>query len=180
LYYTFILEQQPIMQILSSQRIHFVIANEKGETVGHLVYKDNLLKTARLLWGDDVYAIMQTGIGSWTSYQLPINKRRKTGELKVMAGGLVNLNMPFFGTKYKFKRTGGWKIRFVLLNKEGDEVLALVPSIDWHKKTHNFLLQINEEYIDECSVLLILHTVHCANCCLSMMNGGPVPALIKI
>jgi len=39
---------------------------------------------------------------------------------------------------------------------------------------------INEEFREECSSLLILQAVHCAKCWMSMMNGGPVPALVSV
>jgi hypothetical protein len=52
--------------------------------------------------------------------------------------------------------------------------------VNWQKESHDFILQLNDEFEAECDPFLILQAVHCANCSLSMMTGGKVPALIGI
>ncbi len=82
--------------------------------------------------------------------------------------------------KYYFRKSQNLKLRFSLFNKENEELLTIIPSLNWHKKSHDFILQINEEFEKECDPLLILQALHCANCSLSMMTGGKVPALVSI
>ena len=73
--------------------------------------------------------------------------------------------------QYYFKKNGLWKLRFTLTNDKNDELFALLPTISWTKKTHDYTLQLNEEYFTEISPILILHAVHNANCILTLMNG---------
>ncbi len=95
-------------------------------------------------------------------------------------GGTMSMRGFYKRKKLIFKRPANFKLRFSLFNAEGDDIITLIPSVNWKKQSYDFILQLNEEFEKECNALLILHTLHCANCSLSMMHGGNVPALISI
>ena len=146
---------------------------------GELIYKDESMREASLRVTDS-YTIRYTGTGKWESFNLEGGKESLLSRIKVTRGAVMELSFPRRRKTYRFKRSGAWRLRFVLLNKQGEEMLGILPSINWKKMIHDFTLQINEEFREECSSLLILHAVHCANCWMSMMNGGPVPALVSV
>jgi hypothetical protein len=107
-------------------------------------------------------------------------KARAKSRIKTEAGGLMSIAIPGNQKKYLFKRSSGWKLRYFLLNGDGEELLSILAKVNWQKKSHDFILQVNEEFEKECDSFLILQALHCANCSLSMMNGGKVPALVSI
>lgn len=167
------------MQIIANDNNCFTLKDEKGNIEGVLAYEDKQLLRGEIRT-DRVWRLENTAIGLWTSFLNTKNKVTRLATIKVAPGGVISLQFSIRKSKYRFRKTGSWKLRFVLLNKDGDELLALLPGINWQKKTYEFTLQVNDEYKEECTPVLILHTVHCAICSLSMINGGSVPALISL
>jgi hypothetical protein len=98
----------------------------------------------------------------------------------VETGGIISLRLPVKKRKYFFKKSSGWRLRFSLTNKDSEDLLTILPHVNWQKESHDFILQVNEEFESECDSFLILQAVHCANCSLSMMTGGEVPALVSV
>ncbi len=103
---------------------------------------------------------------SYKDFKIPV------AEIQYSISNALSIHFIDENKKYSFKKTGLWKIRFILTDDKNEEIIALVPTISWSKKTHEYALQLNEELIDEINPLLILHTLHCANCSLSMINGN--------
>ena len=167
------------MQLISDSHTRLRLIDTRGMQAGELIYKDESMREASLRVTDS-YTIRYTGTGKWESFNLEGGKESLLSRIKVTRGAVMELSFPRRRKTYRFKRSGAWRLRFVLLNKQGEEMLGILPSINWKKMIHDFTLQINEEFREECSSLLILHAVHCANCWMSMMNGGPVPALVSV
>jgi hypothetical protein len=120
--------------------------------------------------------IRQTGTGIW--YTLLHSK--KMAKTSIEAGARIIVQLISGRKQYRFTKSSGWRLRFTLFHHNGEEMLSLLPRVNWQKESHDFTLQLNEEYERECDSFLILQALHCANLCLSMMNGEKVPALINI
>ena len=167
------------MQLLSVSNTKIRLLDSQQQLAGELIYKDGSMREASLQVTDN-FAIRYAGTGKWESFRLSGGKESLVSRIKVNRGAVMELGFPFRRKQYRFKRSGAWRLRFVLLNKQGEELMGLLPTINWKKMIHDFTLQVNDEFREECSSLLILHAVHCANCWMSMMNGGPVPALVSV
>lgn len=167
------------MHIISHEQTCFILRDEKNELLGELSYENKYLRNGEIKSQENL-VLENTSTGLWNSFSKQGEAIQHYAEIKISTGGIISIVLPVKKLKYKFRRTGALKARFILLNKEGEEMLALLPAINWQKKTHEFVLQINDELAHECSPVLILHAIHCANCYLSMINGGTVPALINI
>lgn len=126
------------------------------------------------------YLLNAIAAGTWVIHLENEAPSKIKSKIKVETGGIISLRLPGKKKKYFFKKTSGWKLRFSLSNKDGEDLLSIIPKVNWPKESHDFILQLNEEYEKECDSFLILQAVHCANCCLSMMTGGKVPALVSI
>lgn len=167
------------MRLVSDSHTRIRLLDPLDELVGELTYKDYSMREARLKVNDH-YRLQYNGTGKWESFRTENGAESLIGFIKVNRGAVMELSFPSRRKAYRFRRSGAWRLRFVLLNKQGEEILGILPTINWKKMIHDFTLQINEEFREECSSLLILHSVHCANCWMSMMNGGPVPALVSV
>lgn len=74
--------------------------------------------------------------------------------------------------QFLFKRMGFWKTRFaLLLANDHEEVVALIPKVNWHKGGYDFTVQVNEDFKGVITPLLMVVCLHCANCSLKIMNG---------
>jgi hypothetical protein len=166
------------MRIIFQDTNHFELQDYSQKTMAELIYSSNELKWGKIIASIEVL-IENTGIGVWHSYISKKNDKKRIAEVKLGAGGVIILNYVSQRRKYKFKSAGIFKTRFVLFNGKGEELLALLPVINWDKQGHEFSVQVNDEYAAECSSLLILHAVHCANCCLGILNGT-VPGQVSI
>jgi hypothetical protein len=166
------------MRIIFLDTNHFGLQDYTHKILGELVYSSNELKWGKIKTISD-FLIENTGTGAWHSYISKKNDKKRIAEIKLGAGGVIILNYISQRRKYKFKSAGIFKTRFVLFNGKGEELLALLPVINWDKQGHEFSVQVNDEYAAECSSLLILHAVHCANCCLGILNGT-VPGQVSI
>lgn len=166
------------MRIIFQDTNHFVLQDHSGNRFAELIYASSDLKQARLLPTAELW-IENTTTGTWHSYQKEGRRQRTIAEIRIGPAGLITLHYITQRRKYKFKSSGIFKTRFTLFNNKGDEILALLPMINWGKQGHEFSVQVNEEYGTECTSLLILHAVHCANCCLGILNGT-VPAQVSI
>ena len=167
------------MELVSESRTRMRLVDQNQQQAGILTYKDLSMREGSLEVIDH-YRIRYTGTGKWESFRLEKGKESLLCRIKVNRGAVMELSFPLRRKSYRFRRSGAWRLRFVLLNKHGEEMLGILPTINWKKMNHDFTLQINEEFREECSSLIILHAVHCANCWMSMMSGGPVPALVSV
>jgi hypothetical protein len=126
------------------------------------------------------YILSGIGTGSWIIHSLSGRSAKVNSKIKVEIGGIMSITMQFPRRKYIMKKSAGWKLRFSLGTKEGEDFLTLIPTVNWEKESYDYVIQLNEEFEAECDSFLILQAVHCANCSLSMMTGGRVPALVSI
>lgn len=76
--------------------------------------------------------------------------------------------------RYVFKRMSFWRTRFMLLNEAEDEVVALLPTVNWGKSSYEFSIQINEEFQELLTPFLSVICLHCAIQSLKMMNGEEI------
>lgn len=162
---------------LSSNR--FELKNKEDLVVGYIEYVNTSFSKGQIVLVDK-YTIELMAIGVWDTYFESIEPNKKISIIKVEAGGTMSIRKDYLLKKYLFKKSVNWKLRFSLFNGNGDELLTLVPTVNWKKESHDFNLQLNEDFEYECDAFLILQALHCANCSLSMMQGGPVPALISL
>ncbi len=81
------------------------------------------------------------------------------------------LNLLKQGERYLFKRMGFWKTRFALLNEQDEEIIALLPKINWQTSGYDFSVQVNDELIPQLTPLISVICLHCAYYSLRMMNG---------
>lgn len=149
------------------------------ETAARLVYSNSAFTDA-LITTPEKYIVNSIATGTWITHMAEEKTVRLRSKILVETGGVISIRLVQRKKKYLFKKSAGWKLRFSVVNKEGEELLTLIPQVNWAKVSHDYILQLNEEFETECDSFLILQAVHCANCSLSMMTGGEVPALISI
>ncbi|MBL7749293.1 MAG: hypothetical protein JNM19_17775 [Chitinophagaceae bacterium] len=160
------------------QTIHktlFVLEASPDNISARLTYQQNDFRKGEIETGQS-YALNPGGTGIW----LTSRAGKTIARIKVEPGAQISIKVECRKKKYFFKKSTGWKLRFSLQNKEGEELLTLLPAVNWIKESHDYILQLNEEFEDECDSFLILQALHCANLSMSMMTGGKVPALISI
>jgi hypothetical protein len=167
------------MTIYTVSKTHFELKNPDEAVIGSILYGNTAFNEA-VIRLDDSFGLQLLSTGVWVTLFNNKGKEKIVATIKVEAGGTMSVQKINKRKKYFFKKSANWKIRFSLFNKEGDELLTIIPAVNWEKESHDFVLQLNEEFESECDSFLILQALHCANCSLSMMTGGKVPALVSI
>lgn len=147
--------------------------------VGSIEYKNTNYSEGEILLADK-FNLQQIATGIWVTVFNGGGAEKIMTNIKVEPGGTMSIRKFYKRRKYSFKKSTNWKLRFSLFNVDGDELLTMVPTVNWKKESHDFNLQLNEDFEKECDSFLILQALHCANCSLSMMQGGSVPALISV
>jgi hypothetical protein len=167
------------MTIYTVNKQKFELKSVEDSLIGCIEYQSTHFSEALLVLVDKYYLqLIATGI--WvTIFNDGVSEKVMTN-IKVEIGGVMSIRKFYKRKKYTFKKSTNWKLRFTLCNADGDELLTLIPTVNWKKQSHDFNLQLNEDFEKECDAFLILQAVHCANCSLSMMEGGNVPALISV
>jgi hypothetical protein len=163
------------MKIITKSKTRFDVYTNNNEVAGTTNYKNSSLKEGIITIGGKDYLLKNISAGMWETRKT--EKKELLATVKIATLGSILLELPNKLKKYKFKKTTSWKFRFLLLNPDGEEVLALLPSVNWDLQTHNFMLQLNEEFAEECDALLILQALHCSLCSMSMMNGSMIAAI---
>jgi hypothetical protein len=166
------------MYVICAGNNLYSLFNNSGAVVGELHYVDHTMQKGEIIAGKTLI-LENTGAGLWRSFATVSARKKVYAEMKVTTGSIITLKQTGIKQSFNFKRTGGWKLRFILLNKGKDELMAIIPKINWVKKGHDYKIQLNEEYGVQCTCLFILHALHCANCSLQMLNGN-IPALLNI
>ncbi len=167
------------MIIKTINRRFFELAYEDKEPFASLKYTDDTYSDA-VVETTEKYLLNNIAVGLWILHAAAENSSKVKAKLRVETGGVISIKLQQQKRKYFFKKSAGWKLRFSLVNKDGEDILSLLPATNWQQQAHNYVLQLNDEYEKECDSFLILQAVHCANVSLSMMTGGPVPALVNI
>lgn len=163
------------MRIITINKHSFNLVSDNNLLIGSIQYHDNELKTAKLQ-ADLVFHIVNNKPGIWTFFAE--NKKTIAGKMKVATGGRIILETG--KQSFHFSKTAQWLLRFVLFNKEGEELLAIKPTTNWNLQAHDFILQVNDELAAECNSFLILQTIHCAICCMGMMYDKTVPPIVSV
>jgi hypothetical protein len=167
------------MIIETISKYKFEVKTDEQVVAGSIIYTDNSFEEA-VIQIEDCFTLQLLSAGVWATRIKDGQKEKTITTIKVGAGGILSIRKFYKRRKYIFKKPLNWKPRFSLFNAAGDELLALIPAVNWKKESHDYILQLNEEFETECDSFLILQALHCANCSLSMMTGGEVPALISI
>ncbi|MFN8291155.1 MAG: hypothetical protein U0U70_12940 [Chitinophagaceae bacterium] len=160
------------------KNIFLLLGDDRRET-GRITYSLNDYSRAEIITAE-TSLLAADGTGTWRTTFRSGGKEKTMALTRIKAGSLISITLECRKKRYSFARSTGWKLRFILLNREGEEILSILPAISWEKESHNYILQLNEEFEGECDPFLILQAVHCANLSMSMLNGGKVPALISI
>lgn len=167
------------MTINTVNNKRFELLDVNKTAAGSLIYTTGAFDDAVIETAEN-FLLNGIATGLWITHGAADGGGKIISKIRVETGGLISVRLLQKKKKYHFKKSGGWKLRFSLVNKEGDDILSIIPSVNWQKQSHDFVLQINEDFEKECDAFLILQTIHCANCSLSMMTGGSVPALISV
>lgn len=166
------------MQISTINQLLYKYIADDG-TAASLMYDAPSFSNGQIKTGVN-FAIQLTGTGKWQVTAQMNGRIKKISIIKNETGGQLTITRYYRRQKYFFKKSQNHRLRFSLADGHGEELLTIIPSVNWEKRAYNFVLQLNEEYEKECDSFLILQAVHCANVSLSMMTGGPVPALVNI
>ena len=167
------------MVIYTVDKKNFELQNDEGFIAGRLTYSSNAFDKA-LIETKDEFRLQLIATGIWAVILNTSSTEQIITKIKVETGGIMSIRGFYKRKKYLFKKSANFKLRFSLFNNEGEDMLTLIPSVNWQKESHDYILQLNDEFEKECDSFLILQAVHCANCSLSMMTGGKVPALVSI
>jgi hypothetical protein len=167
------------MTIYTDNKKRFELKNTEGVVIGNIEYQNSSFSKGVMILAD-TFNLQLIATGVWITIFNDVAAEKIMTNIKVEAGGTMSIRKFYKRKKYTFKKSANWKLRFSLFNADGDELLTLVPTVNWKKESHDFNLQLNEEFEKECDAFLILQALHCANCSLSMMEGGSVPALISV
>ena len=167
------------MTIYTVDKKTFELRNETDNAIAQLSYTSSAFNEATIE-SEENFLLKLIATATWITLFKAGNEEKAVTKIKVEIGGIMSIRGFSKRKKYLFKKSANFKLRFSLLNKEGEDMLTLVPSVNWQKQSHDFVLQLNEEFEKECDAFLILQALHCANCTLSMMEGGKVPALVSM
>jgi hypothetical protein len=167
------------MQIHTINNIEFELKEPVTGEAATIQYEDNTLNKGILLEKVN-YSLKLIATGKWAISVVLKNEEKLVSTIKTETGGSMSITKFYRRKKYYLRKSQNLKLRFSLFNKDNEELLTIIPLVNWQKKSHDFVLQVNEEFEKECDSLLILQALHCALCSLSMMTGGEVQALISI
>jgi len=167
------------MTINTANKKSFELLDENNRAIARLIYTNNTFYNG-IIETEEKYLLNGIATGIWETHLASESSKNQTSKISVQTGGIISVRLLYKKKKFLFKKSTGWKLRFSLADKDGEDLLTIIPYVNWQKESHDYTLQLNEEYKKECDSFLILQAVHCANCSLSMMTGGSVPALISI
>ena len=155
------------------------MTGDEEQVQGRLAYTSPAFDDA-VLETNETLLLNSIATGLWIIHGVKSGKSKLRSRIRVETGSVISVKLISRKSKYLFKRSMGWRLRFSLSNAGGDDILTLIPLVNWSKESHDYVLQVNDEYETECDSFLILQAVHCANVSMSMMTGGPVPALVNL
>jgi|JI6StandDraft_1071083.scaffolds.fasta_scaffold00265_21 hypothetical protein len=161
------------MKIITTGRTTYSLQNEDGCSTGSLIYQDDSLNEA-ILSCDKVYFIIKQSTGVWVTNENATDSNSALCEVKI--GGTMSLVIN--NKQYVFRKPFNWKLRLVMLNADGEEVLAFLPTANWKTHAYNYGLQLNDEFKKETDSFHILQALHCAVCSMAMMNGFIPPIVV--
>jgi hypothetical protein len=167
------------MTISTVNKKRFELLDDSKTVIAGLAYTNSAFDDAKIE-ADNNYLLNAIATGTWITHLAVDRSGKMKSKIRVETGGIISVRIPAKKKKYLFRKSSGWRLRFSLATKEGEDLLTLIPNVNWQKESHDYILQLNEEFEKECDSFLILQAVHCANCSLSMMTGGKVPALVSI
>ena len=167
------------MTINTINKKTFELLDDNKMAVARLIYTTSAFDDA-IIETAEKYLLNGISTGIWVTHLSNDNSVKIKSKIRVETGGVISISLPGKKKKYFFKKSTGWRLRFYLTNKDGEDLLTIIPVVSWQKESYDYILQLNEEFEKECDSFLILQALHCANCSLSMMTGGKVPALISV
>jgi hypothetical protein len=152
-------------------KYHFEVAGSKKECIGALIYPDKSYFKAAIKTGNSQMVIDITKKTTSVIFYVML-KNIEIGTVNISTNRKCIINFVDNDKKYFFKKTGFWKTRFILANSNNEELFAILPKINWQKRSYDFSIQINEEQPEEMDDFLVLLALHCTIYSLMMMNGG--------
>ncbi len=167
------------MQLVTVNKQVFELTGDEEQVQGRLAYTSPAFDDA-VVETNETLLLNSIATGLWIIHGVKSGKSKLRSRIRVETGSVISVKLISRKSKYLFKRSMGWRLRFSLSNAGGDDILTLIPLVNWSKESHDYVLQVNDEYETECDSFLILQAVHCANVSMSMMTGGPVPALVNL
>ncbi len=143
-----------------------------------MIYANEKLENCKLIV-DNVYCIKKTAQGVWSFYEMVGKKEKNIGEIKLAIGGVISILFLQPRKKFTVRRIGTFNSRFTLSNNKEEEIMSLIPNINWMKKEYEIVVQPNMDCIKHSTPFHILLATHCTISYLNMLNGTQ-PALINI
>lgn len=167
------------MTVNTISKTVFELNGANNEVIGGITYENNGFNEATIRVSDN-FILKQVTTGIWATLFADAHSEKLMCTIRVETGGTMSVRKFYKRRKYLFRKSENWKLRFSLLNADNEELLGLIPTVNWQKESHDFVLQVNEELEEAGDAFLVLQALHCAICSLSMMTGGKVPALVSI
>ena len=99
---------------------------------------------------EETFSLKLIATGTWTISLLLKEQEKLVSTIKTETGGSMGITKFYRRKKYYFRKSQNLKLRFSLFNKDNEELLTIVPTVNWHKQSHDFVLQINEDFEKDC------------------------------
>jgi hypothetical protein len=161
------------MKIITAGNTAYALQKDDSSFAGTLDYPEGFAGNANLFCGEQ-YMIVNNQQGTWNTYRQHQSERIAT--CKVGINGTMSLEIR--DRSFLFIKPVNWKLRFVLLNDEQEEVAAMLPMINWKDQSYDFILQLNNELLQETDAFIILQALHCGICSMAMLNGIVPPVVV--
>lgn len=159
------------MQITTCQHQQFEISNRR---VGwHCVLQYSIEADGHCSFTGAANGWMRYQQHGWKIYAQP-SEVYSIADISISHHSEMVLHLRQQGVRYVFKRMSFWRTRFMLLNEAEDEIVALLPTVNWGKSSYEFSIQINDEFQELLTPLLSVICLHCAIQSLKMMNGEEI------
>ena len=140
---------------------------ENGQLLGELIYENLFfLKAEMKLRDSDLYGIKPVGIlGS----SITVTKNgTEIATLQMNWRGQMVLTF-HNGQEFILKAKGTFHNKYVIENKNGENLLQLAPKFSWRKFNYNYDITCDRQPYD---VLLILLGIYAANYSIASMSGA--------
>ena len=142
-----------------------------GMEIGRLNYEKWFSFKAELTLGQtETYQVEPQGFWG-TTIELKQNEKILL-DFKMNWNGSIIINTRFDDTErdFVFKQKGVLKSIYVLLDADGQELLAIEPDFKWSKFNYDYDITTTDEFDDfRFNELLILVAIHAANYYMAMM-----------
>lgn len=119
------------MMVETNNLLYYRIKDING-TEASIKYADTRFTEAEIV-SELNYKISQTSPGLWEVVKLARAGEKKVSIIQTKPAGSMVITILRHHKKYYIRRSQNHKLRFYLLTGSDDELLSIVPVIDWQK-----------------------------------------------